>query len=112
MGPVSVGDKVLVEVPRSFVADYPVPANGMVLKKIVGISTVLIEEVCVVHDSVEYFNFPLEYIVDMLSEWVFATKVFKKSVPIIPYSNRLLFKPTRENVMSLVDKCVKEIRCA
>lgn len=112
MDSVSIGDKVLVRVPRSFVADHSVPANGMVLKKIIGASTILIEEVCIIHHSVECFNFSVDYIVDELSDWVFATKVFKKTVPIIPYANLYLFEPTRDNILSLVEKCVKEIRSA
>ena len=112
MDSVSIGDKVLVRVPRSLVTDYSVPANGMVLKKVIGASTILIEEVCVIHRSVEYFNFSVEYIVDELTNWVFATKVFKKAVPIIPYANTYLFEPTRDNILSLVEKCVKEIRSA
>jgi len=109
---VSIGKKVLVEVPRGFVVDYPVPANGIVIKKIVGASSILIEEVCLLNEGICYFDFPIDYVADNLINWVFALKAFKRKTPIIPYSNRMIMDFTRDNILTLVEKYIKEIRRA
>jgi len=109
---VSIGKRVLVEIPRGFVVDCPVPANGIIIKKIVGAASILIEEVCLLNEDICYFDFPIDYVADNLVNWVFALKAFKKETPIIPYANRMIMDFTRDNVLTLVKKYIKEVRRA
>ena len=105
---INVGDKYLIQVPRFLVKPYIIPAIGLVLRKTMNLNTVILEELAIPKDYAVYLED--DDLLDSGIEWHFAKKIFDKSIPVLKYSESMLFDLTELNIQYLVRKSIHEMR--